>query len=95
MARPKLQLRVAQSPVLRYGLAVLSVCVALGGALLIERLQLHNITPFLFAIVVAAWYGGTGAAVLALLLSCISFAYFVVEPSKSIPYFILFALFTC
>jgi PAS domain S-box-containing protein len=93
MARPKLQLRIAQSPVLRYGLAVLSVSVALGGALLIERLQLRNITLFLFAIAVAAWYGGTGAAVLALLLSCISFAHFFVEPSHSIPYFILFALF--
>jgi len=100
MAQPKLQLRIAQSPVLRYGLAVLSVSVALGGALLIERLQLRNITLFLFAIAVAAWYGGTGAAVLALLLSCISFAYFFVEPSHTlyisrsdIPYFILFALF--
>jgi PAS domain S-box-containing protein len=67
--------------------------VALGGALLIERLQLRNITLFLFAIAVAAWYGGTGAAVLALLLSCISFAHFFVEPSHSIPYFILLALF--
>ena len=93
MALSKLQLRIAQSPVLRYGLAVLSVSAALGGALLIERLQLRNITLFLFAIAVAAWYGGTGAAVLALLLSWISFAYFFVEPSNSIPYFILFALF--
>ena len=93
MALSKLQLRIAQSPVLRYGLAALSVSAALGGALLIERLQLRNITLFLFAIAVAAWYGGTGAAALALLLSCISFAYFFVEPSNSIPYFILFALF--
>jgi signal transduction histidine kinase len=93
MARSNLHLRIAQYPVLRYGLAVLSVSAALGGALLIERLHLHNITLFLFAIAVAAWYGGTRAAVLALLLSCISFAYFFVEPSHSIPYFILFALF--
>ena len=101
MARPKLQLWIAQSPVLRYGLAVLSVSMALGGALLIERFHLRNITLFLCAIAVVAWYGGTGAAVLALLLSCISFAYFFVEPSytlyisrSTIPYFILFALFT-
>jgi len=93
MAGSKLQLRIAQSPVLSYGLAVLSVSVALGGALLIERLQLRNITLFLFAIAVAAWYGGSGAAVLALLLSCIGLAYFLVEPSHSIPYFVLFALF--
>jgi len=93
MTRSNLQLQLARSPALRYGLAVLSVSVALGGALLIERLQLHNITLFLFAIAVAAWYGGTRAAVLALLLSCISFASFFVQPSHSIPYFILFALF--
>jgi len=93
MARSNLQLQIASSKVLRFGLAVLSVSVALGGALLIKRLQLHNITLFLFAIAVAAWYGGTWAAVLALLLSCISFAYFFVEPSHSVPYFILFALF--
>lgn len=101
MARSKLQIRIAQSPVLRYGLAVLSVSVAIGAARLIERLQLRNITLFLFAIAVATWYGGPGAAALALLLSCISFAYFFVEPSHTlfisrsdIPYFILFALFT-
>jgi hypothetical protein len=45
MARSKLHLRIAQSPVLRYGLEVLSVSAALGGALLIERYHLHNITP--------------------------------------------------
>jgi PAS domain S-box-containing protein len=100
MARSKLHLRIAQSQVLRYGLAVLSLSVALGGALLVERYHLHNITLFLFAIAVAAWYGGTAPAVLAFLLSCISFAYFFVEPthalqisSSDIPYFILFGLF--
>jgi PAS domain S-box-containing protein len=93
MAQPKLHLQFARSSVLRYGLAVAFVAIALGTSLLIERLQLRNITLFLFAIAVAAWYGGTGAAVLALLLSYISFTYFFVEPSHSIPYFILFALF--
>ncbi len=93
MAPSNFYLQKARLAIPRYGLAVLSVSVALGAALLIERLQLRNITLFLFAIAVAAWYGGTGAAVLALLLSYISFTYFFVEPSHSIPYFILFALF--
>jgi PAS domain S-box-containing protein len=55
---------------------------------------------FLFAVAVATWYGGTGAAVLALLLSCISFDYFFVEPLyrldisfSDLPYFIVFAAF--
>jgi PAS domain S-box-containing protein len=55
---------------------------------------------FLFAVVIAAWYGGVGPAVLALLLSCVTFDYFFVEPlytldiSRSdLPYFIVFASF--
>jgi len=50
--------------------------VALGGALLLDRLHFRGlVSPFLLALAVAAWYGGTGPAVLALLVSCISFAY--------------------
>ena len=37
MAQPNLELQIARSPVLRYGLAVLSVSVALGASLLVER----------------------------------------------------------
>jgi len=85
-----------------YGLAVLSVSVALGGALLLQRFGFRNVeTPlFLFAVAVASWYGGTGAAALALLLSCIGFDYFFTVPFYSleispsdIPYFVAFASF--
>lgn len=55
---------------------------------------------FLFAAAITSWYAGGGAAVLALVLLCISFDYFFVEPlytlavSRSdIPYFIAFAAF--
>jgi PAS domain S-box-containing protein len=55
---------------------------------------------FLLAVALAAWYGGTGAAVLAVLLSCVTFDYFFVEPlhtleisSSDLPYFIIFAAF--
>jgi len=90
------------STIRRYGLAVLSVSVALGGALLLERLSFRDVEVplFLFAVAVAAWYGGAGAAVLALLLSCVSFDYFFVEPiytleisTSDIPYYIVFACF--
>ena len=102
MVRRRLQLPKPLSAFQRYGLAVLSVSVALGVALLPARFQFRDveIPLFLFAIAVAAWYGGAGAAVLALLLSCISFDYFFVEPlhtldiSRSdLPYFIVFASF--
>jgi PAS domain S-box-containing protein len=96
------QLPKPLSPIQRYGLAVLSVSVALGGALLLQSLQFRGagVPFFLFAVALATWYGGTGAAVLALLLSCISFDYFFVEPLyrleislSDLPYFIIFAAF--
>jgi PAS domain S-box-containing protein len=100
--RCKPQLPKPLSRVQRYGLAVLSVSVALGGALLLERLHFRDVEVplFLFAVAVAAWYGGTEGAVLALLLSCISFDYFFVEPLHTLeislsdlPYYIVFASF--
>ena len=98
--KPKLPKPI--STIQGYGLAVLSVFVALGGALLLEDFHFRDVEVplFLFAAALAAWYGGTGAAVLALLLSCVSFDYFFVEPlhtldiSRShLPYFIVFASF--
>jgi PAS domain S-box-containing protein len=100
--RRETQLSKQLSTIQLYGLAVLSVSVALGGSLLLQRFDARNVEVplFLFALAVAAWYGGTGAAILALLLSCISFDYFFVEPlytldvSRSdLPYFIVFASF--
>jgi hypothetical protein len=57
----KPQLRL--SPIQRYGLAVLSGSLALGGALFMERFHVREveIPLFLFAIAVPAWYGGAGA----------------------------------
>jgi PAS domain S-box-containing protein len=90
------------SVIQRYGLAVLSVSVALGGALLLERFGFRDVEVplFLFAVALSAWYGGTGAAAVALLLSCVGFDYFFVQPihsldvsSSDLPYFIVFAMF--
>ena len=90
------------SVIQRYGLAALSVSVALGGALRLERFGFRGVEVplFLFAVAIAAWYGGAGAAVLALLLSCVSFDYFFVKPlytldisPSDLPYVIVFAAF--
>jgi PAS domain S-box-containing protein len=100
--RCKPQLPKPLSRIQRYGLTVLSVSVALSGALLLERFHFREVEVplFLFAVAVAAWYGGTEGAVLALLLSCISFDYFFVEPLHTLdislsdlPYYIVFASF--
>src|SRR5271166_3024347 len=86
MVQRKPRLPKSPSTIQCYGLAVLSVSVALGGALLLQRFHFRDVEVplFLFAVAVAAWYGGTGAAVLALLLSCVSFDYFFAEPIYSL-----------
>src|SRR5580700_1049010 len=102
MARSNLELQVARSPVLRYGLAVLSVSVALGGSLLLERFQFRNVADplFLLAIAVTVWYAGIGPATLAVVLSGLGDTYFFIEPIYSlyitrddIPHFVIFVLF--
>jgi PAS domain S-box-containing protein len=102
MARPNLELHIARSPVLRYGLAVLSVSVALGASLLLERFHFRNVADplFLFAIAIAVWYAGTGPAILAVVLSGMADTYFFIEPIYSIyitradvPHFVIFVLF--
>ena len=102
MARPNLELQIARSPVLRYGLAVLSVSVALGGSLLLERFHFRNVADplFLFAIAIVVWYAGIGPAILAVVLSGLADTYFFIEPlytlyitPDDLPHFVIFVLF--
>jgi PAS domain S-box-containing protein len=87
-------------PIGTYALAAVSVSAALGGALILDRFFARDVEVplFLFAVAVTAWYGRPGAAALALLLSCMSFDYFFVQPlhtlfvsTSDLPYFIIFA----
>jgi hypothetical protein len=65
MTRERPLLSKIPSDVLGYGLAVLSVAIALGIALYLDSYQFRGlITPFLFAIAVSAWFGGVRAAAL-------------------------------
>ena len=102
MARSNLELPLARSPVLRYGLAALSVSVALGAALLLERFHFRNVADplFLVAIAVTVWYAGIGPAIFAVVLSGLGDTYFFIEPIYSlyitrddIPHFVIFVLF--
>src|SRR6267142_2536964 len=90
------------SAIQAYGLAVLSVSAALGAALLMQRFPVRNveIPLFLFALALTAWYGGTGPAVLAIVLATASFDYFFTEPLHTLvisrtdlPYFVVFTSF--
>ena len=102
MTRANLQLRLARSPVLRYGLAAASFAIALGLALLEQRYGFRDLQVplFLFAIAVTVWYAGIGPAIVAVVLSSLAFDYFFTEPlytfyvtRSEIPYYAVFIVF--
>lgn len=85
-----------------YGLAVLTVAVALAGALLLRRFNLPGVefTGFLLAIVITVWYGRTQAAVFVVVLASLVFDYFLTEPRHTfyitraeLPYYFIFVFF--
>lgn len=89
------------SPFSRYGLAVVSVAIALGLALALQSYQFRDVAvPSLaFAIAITTWYAGNGPAATAIVLSSLSFDYFFTEPyysfaitPRDIPYFLIFVI---
>jgi PAS domain S-box-containing protein len=94
--------RRTAAAVFRYGLAIVSVTLALGIGLVAWHYNIRHVefTVFLFAIAVTAWYGRTGAAMLAVVLASLAYAYFFAEPMYSfavnrenLPHYALFVLF--
>lgn len=92
----------APAAIRRYGLAIFSVAVALGVALLLGRYNFHGAADplFLCAIAITVWFAGAGPAILAVVLSGMLDEYFFIEPIYSfyisrseIPHFITFILF--
>jgi len=90
-----------QSPMLRYGLAVVLVAVSVAIALSLQVYEFREIElpVLLLAIGVVTWYGGNGPAVLAVVLSTTAFNYLFVEPLytlyvsvRDLPYFLVFVL---
>ena len=86
----------------RYGLAIFSVGVALGASLLLDHFHFRvpSALLLLFAVAISSWYAGAGPAVLAAILSTISFYWYFVEPvhtifinRSEIPYFVIFTAF--
>jgi PAS domain S-box-containing protein len=86
----------------RYGLAILSVALALGLALPLEHYDFRGVEfpLFLFAIALTVWYAGSGPGILAVVLSSLCFNYYFTEPLHSfyvsrpeLPYYIVFILF--
>jgi PAS domain S-box-containing protein len=66
--------------VFRYGLAVLSVAIALSVKLILLHFNFSYplSTSFLLAIAITFWYAGTGPGILSVILSFVAFAFFVI-----------------
>jgi PAS domain-containing protein len=87
-----------------YGLAIVSVAIALMAGLFLASLNFHDVEfpLFLFAIAITVWREGTGSGIFALILSSLAFNYFFTPPIHSLyitpaelhyyAVFILFAL---
>jgi K+-sensing histidine kinase KdpD len=83
-----------------YGIALLAVAAAV----LISRWPLLHLEEapaslFLCAVMISAWFGGIGPGLLAIVLSCLAFNYYALQPLYSfavkpqeIPRFVIFAL---
>src|SRR6201993_2279924 len=69
--------------ILRYGIAVLSVAIAVGLDFFVLRHFEAILTPFLFAVAATVWYAGTGPSVLAVVLSVLSLNHFFLRPDFS------------
>jgi PAS domain S-box-containing protein len=95
-------LKAKLSATKRYGLSVVSVALALGSALPLERFDFSGVEYplFLFAIALTVWYAGPGPGILAIVLSSLCFNYYFTEPLHSfyvtrseVPYYIVFISF--
>jgi K+-sensing histidine kinase KdpD len=93
-----LQSKIARSRFLRYGFSGACVAFAMGLALVFRHYRVRELAPpFNLAIAVAAWYGGLGPSLLALVLSAACFDYFFSPPiytfaisSEDLPSFVVF-----
>jgi signal transduction histidine kinase len=99
LARWNLESQRIRSPILRYGLSVVSIAIGLGLALTLQYYKFHDVElPVLtMAIAVATWYAGIGPSVLAIVLAVACFNYFFAEPlysfdvsTSDLPYFFVF-----
>src|ERR1035438_897283 len=67
------------STALRYGLAMISCGLALAAAIPLDAPS----SCFFLAVMVSSLYGGKGPGILSVLLSCLAFDFFFLEPKHS------------
>ena len=70
---------------LQYGVAIVSVALAVASNFFFSPYLAPTLTPpFFAAVMISAWYGGLGPGLLATLLSTLAINYFLVEPIYSL-----------
>ena len=84
MSTPVLR-RSKSSPVVNYGIAILSAATAVAGAVAFDRLLGTGpaVSLFLCAIMFVAWASGTGPALLTAALTILAFNWFFLQPVHS------------
>src|SRR5437879_1359593 len=82
---PLLRTRIApaRAPILRYGVAVLSITLALIPALLLSDVVESRLVVFAVAIMVSAWYGGWKPGLVATIFAVTVSAYFSLAAAHS------------
>src|SRR5262245_12601718 len=77
-------MRTSQTPIVRYGMALGFVAAALGLSLILEPF-LHDgfLIFFLSAVMLAGWFGRTGAGLFAVALSIIAVDYYFIAPYRA------------
>ena len=85
MASSITRVQTTRAVILRYGLAVASVAIALAPGLVLQHYEFHaaELPLFLFAVAINAWYGGVGPATLCIVLSALCLDYFFLVPLYS------------
>ena len=82
----KPSLRNIPSAIPRYGLAVVSVALAIPATLFLQHHGFRGVAFFLFAIALTVWYAGAGPTMLASVLSILCFKYFFSPPIYSLAF---------
>jgi PAS domain S-box-containing protein len=83
MAHRDLSSPTPMPTILRYGIAVLSVAIAIGLCFFLLQYFDAKLAPFLFAVAATVWYAGTRPGLLAIVLSVLSLNYFFLRPDFS------------